>query len=127
MSRSSWVGGAGACRDQCSRDPGFGAGAALRHCPGERSLSEPWTSEASCHLRGHDEIGRPARAVQNFRAAVAQVFELEQLELNLSKQRDAAMAERDAFNDKYQAQKRQLSAAINSMSQGLIMLDGKDV
>ncbi|MGR4932206.1 hypothetical protein ACIPUD_36190 [Bradyrhizobium sp. CAR08] len=36
----------------------------------------------------------PARAVQNFRAAVAQVFELEQLELNLSKQRDAAMAER---------------------------------
>ncbi|WP_314963856.1 PAS-domain containing protein [Bradyrhizobium cosmicum] len=73
------------------------------------------------HLRGHDEIGRLARAVQNFRAAVAQVFELEQLELDLSKQRDAAMAERDAFNDKYQA----ISAAINSMPQGLIMLDGK--
>ncbi|MET4350023.1 PAS domain S-box-containing protein [Bradyrhizobium sp. RT9b] len=77
------------------------------------------------HLRGHDEIGHLARGVQNFRAAVAQVFELEQLELDLSKQRDAAMAERDAFNKKYQAKKWQLSAAINSMPQGLIMLDGK--
>ena len=33
--------------------------------------------------------------------------------------------EADRFNDKYQAKKWQLSAAINSMPQGLIMLDGK--
>lgn len=77
------------------------------------------------HLRDHDEIGHLARAVQNFRAAVAQVFELEQLELDLTKQRDAAMAERDAFNDEYQVKKWQLSAIINSMPQGLIMVDGK--
>ncbi|TYL72516.1 PAS-domain containing protein [Bradyrhizobium cytisi] len=77
------------------------------------------------HLRRQDEIGRLARGVRNFRDAVAQVFELEQLEFDLSKQRDAAMAERDAFNDKYQVKKWQLSAAINSMPQGLIMLDGK--
>ena len=77
------------------------------------------------HLARHDEIGRLARAVQNFRDAVAQVFELEQLEFDITKQRDAAMAERDKFNDKYQAKKWQLSAAINSMPQGLIMLDGK--
>jgi len=77
------------------------------------------------HLARYDEIGRLARAVQNFRDAVAQIFELEQLEFNITKQRDAAMSERDLFNDKYQAKKWQLSAAINSMPQGLIMLDGK--
>ncbi|MGX4770999.1 HAMP domain-containing protein [Bradyrhizobium guangdongense] len=77
------------------------------------------------HLARYDEIGRLARAVQNFRDAVAQVFELEQLEFDITKQRDAALAERDKFNDKYQAKKWQLSAAINSMPQGLIMLDGK--
>jgi len=77
------------------------------------------------HLARYDEIGRLARAVQNFRDAVAQIFELEQLEFDITKQRDAAMAERDKFNDKYQAKKWQLSAAINSMPQGLIMLDGK--
>ena len=77
------------------------------------------------HLARYDEIGRLARAVQNFRDAVAQIFELEQLEFNITKQRDAAMTERDQFNDKYQAKKWQLSAAINSMPQGLIMLDGK--
>lgn len=77
------------------------------------------------HLRRHDEIGRLARAVQNFRDAVARIFELEELELGTAQARDAAMTERDKFNDKYQAKKWQLSAAINSMPQGLIMLDGK--
>lgn len=77
------------------------------------------------HLARYDEIGRLARAVQNFRDAVAQIFELEQLEFDITNQRDAAMTERDKFNDKYQAKKWQLSAAINSMPQGLIMLDGK--
>ncbi|MBC9981711.1 PAS-domain containing protein [Bradyrhizobium campsiandrae] len=77
------------------------------------------------HLRRHDEIGRLARAVQHFRDAVARIFELEELELGTAQARDAAMTERDKFNDKYQAKKWQLSAAINSMPQGLIMLDGK--
>lgn len=77
------------------------------------------------HLRRHDEIGRLARAVQNFRDAVARIFELEELELGTAQARDAARTERDSFNDKYQAKKWQLSAAINSMPQGLVMLDGK--
>lgn len=77
------------------------------------------------HLTRPDEIGHLARAVQNFRDAVARIFELEELELGTAQARDAAMTERDKFNDKYQAKKWQLSAAINSMPQGLIMLDGK--
>ncbi|WP_271670878.1 PAS-domain containing protein [Bradyrhizobium sp. CCBAU 51627] len=77
------------------------------------------------HLARHDEIGHLARAVQNFRDAVARIFELEELELGTAQARDAAMTERDKFNDKYQAKKWQLSAAINSMPHGLIMLDGK--
>jgi PAS domain S-box-containing protein len=77
------------------------------------------------HLGRHDEIGRLARAVQHFRDAVARIFELEELELGTAQARDAARTERDNFNDKYQAKKWQLSAAINSMPQGLIMLDGK--
>lgn len=77
------------------------------------------------HLIRHDEIGYLARAVQRFRDAVEQIFELEQLEFNTARQRDAAMTERDKFNDKYQAKKWQLSAAIDSMPQALIMLDAK--
>ncbi|WBL76082.1 PAS-domain containing protein [Bradyrhizobium xenonodulans] len=77
------------------------------------------------HLGRHDEIGHLARAVQHFRDAVARIFELEELEIGTAQARDAAMTERDNFNDKYQAKKWQLSAAINSMPQGLIMLDGK--
>jgi PAS domain S-box-containing protein len=77
------------------------------------------------HLGRHDEIGHLARAVQHFRDAVARIFELEELELGTAQARDAARTERDKFNDKYQAKKWQLSAAINSMPQGLIMLDGK--
>lgn len=77
------------------------------------------------HLGRHDEIGHLARAVQHFRDAVARIFELEELELGTAQARDAAVTERDKFNDKYQAKKWQLSAAINSMPQGLIMLDGK--
>jgi PAS domain S-box-containing protein len=77
------------------------------------------------HLGRHDEIGRLARAVQNFRDAVARIFELEELGLGTAQARDAAMTERDKFNDKYQAKKWQLSAAINSMPQGMVMLDGK--
>jgi PAS domain S-box-containing protein len=77
------------------------------------------------HLGRHDEIGHLARAVQHFRDAVARILELEELELGTAQARDAARTERDKFNDKYQAKKWQLSAAINSMPQGLIMLDAK--
>jgi len=77
------------------------------------------------HLGRRDEIGRLARAVQHFRDAAARIFELEELGIDTAQARDAAMTERDTFNDKYQAKKWQLSAAINSMPQGLIMLDGK--
>lgn len=77
------------------------------------------------HLGRHDEIGHLARAVQHFRDAVARIFELEEIELGTAQARDAARTERDTFNDKYQAKKWQLSAAINSMPQGLIMLDSK--
>jgi PAS domain S-box-containing protein len=56
---------------------------------------------------------------------VSRNVELEELGAGTAKQRDAARDERDKFNDKYQATKWQLTAAINSMPQGLIMLDGK--
>jgi PAS domain S-box-containing protein len=72
-----------------------------------------------------DEIGRLALAVQNFRNAVNRNVELEQIGRGTAKQRDAAMGERDKFNDKYLATKWQLSAAINSMPQGIVMLDTK--
>lgn len=72
-----------------------------------------------------DEIGRLALAVRNFRNAVNRNVELEQLGLGTAKQRDTAIGERDKFNDKYLATKWQLSAAINSMPQGIIMLDAK--
>ena len=77
------------------------------------------------HYARADEIGRLAYAVQNFRDAVSRNVELEELGAGTAKQRDAARDERDKFNDKYQATKWQLTAAINSMPQGLIMLDGK--
>ena len=77
------------------------------------------------HYERADEIGRLAHAVQNFRDAVIRNVELEELGAGTAKQRDAARDERDKFNDKYQATKWQLTAAINSMPQGLIMLDGK--
>ena len=77
------------------------------------------------HYARADEIGRLAHAVQNFRDAVSRNVELEQLEVGTAKQRDAARDERDKYSDKYQVTKWQLTAAINSMPQGLIMLDGK--
>jgi len=72
-----------------------------------------------------DEIGRLAHAVRNFREAIRRNFELEQLEIGTAKQRDAAIGDRDVFTDKYHATKWRLSAAINSMPQGLIMLDAQ--
>ena len=79
------------------------------------------------YINRRDEIGRLAHAVQNFRDAVSRNSELEQLELGTAKQRDAAMDERDKFTDKYHATKWQLSAAISSMPQAMIMLDGEAV
>ena len=77
------------------------------------------------HFRRADEIGRLAVAVQNFRDALGRNVELELISRGTAKQRDAAMEQRDRFSDKYQATKWQLSAAINTMPQGIIMLDGK--
>jgi PAS domain S-box-containing protein len=77
------------------------------------------------HVRYDNESGHLARAVRNFRDAVSRNYELEQLELGTAKQRDMAMDERDRFNDKYNVTKWQLSAAINSMAEGIIMLDSK--
>jgi PAS domain S-box-containing protein len=77
------------------------------------------------HVAQWDEIGHLARAVRNFRDAVGRNFELEQLELGTAKQRDAAMDERNKLTEKYHATKWQLSGAINSMPQGIIMLDAK--
>jgi PAS domain S-box-containing protein len=77
------------------------------------------------YVTRRDEIGRLAHAVRNFREAVRRNFELEQLELGTAKQRDVVMSERDSIIDKYHTKKWQLSAAINSMPQGLIMLDAQ--
>lgn len=72
-----------------------------------------------------DEIGQLARAVQHFRDTTCRNVELEQLEIGTARQRDAAMGERDRLNDKYLETKWQLSAALNNMPQGLIMMDSK--
>src|SRR5690242_8231308 len=66
-----------------------------------------------------------AHAVQNFQEAALRNQELQELELATSKERDAPAGERDNLDDKYQAKKWQLDAAINNMAQGLIMLDSK--
>lgn len=67
------------------------------------------------HIARADEIGSLGRAVQNFRNAVARNLELKQRELDTAQQRDAAIEERDRFNDSYLEKKWQLSAAINSI------------
>jgi PAS domain S-box-containing protein len=77
------------------------------------------------HIRRTDEIGSLARAVQNFQDAMIRVQELQELELATERERDAALGERDTLDDKYQAKKWQLDAAVNNMAQGLIMLDSK--
>lgn len=74
------------------------------------------------HVALTDEIGHLARAVRNFRDAASRKFELE---LGTAKARDTAVDERDRFSDKYNATKWQLSAAINCMAQGIIMLDAR--
>ena len=92
------------------------------------------TAATDCIARGHinltiphigrtDEIGKLAEAVQKFRESADRNVELEQLEMGTAQQRDAVMGERDRLNEKYNAKKWQLSAAINSMPQGVVMLD----
>jgi PAS domain S-box-containing protein len=70
-----------------------------------------------------DEIGRLAHAVQNFRETTIRNMELQERELATAKARDAAIGQRDSLDDRYHAAKWQLSAAINNISQGLVMLD----
>jgi PAS domain S-box-containing protein len=79
------------------------------------------------HISRGDEIGSLARAARNFRDAVARNLELKQRELATAQQRDAAIEERNRFNDRYLEKKWQLSAAINSIPQGIIMFDAKAV
>lgn len=76
-------------------------------------------------VKHRDEIGHLARAVQHFRDATSRNIELEQLEVGTARQRDTAIGERDRLNDKYLETKWQLSAALNNMAQGLVMIDSK--
>jgi hypothetical protein len=96
--------------------PNAGPEATALIADGKIELDIPFVSRT-------DEIGHLARAVRNFRDAACRNLELEQLEIGTAKQRDTAMGERDKLADKYHATKWQLSAAINSMPQGMIMLD----
>jgi PAS domain S-box-containing protein len=70
-----------------------------------------------------DEIGRLAHAVQNFRKAIIHNMELLELGAATVQQRDEARGQRDSMDDRYHAARWQLSAAVNNMSQGLVMLD----
>jgi PAS domain S-box-containing protein len=79
------------------------------------------------HVLRSDEIGSLARAVRNSRDAVARNLELKQIELDTTRQRDAAIEERNRFSDSYLEKKWQLSAAINSIPQGIIMFDARAV
>ena len=72
-----------------------------------------------------DEIGHLARAVENFRGATCRNLELQKLEITTALQRDAAAGQRDKLNDKYLETKWQLSAALNNMPHGLVMIDSK--
>jgi PAS domain S-box-containing protein len=65
-----------------------------------------------------DEIGHLAVALQHFQTAVDG-------ERTAVGQRDAAVEERYKYSDKYLETKWQLTAAINSIQQGMIMLDSK--
>jgi PAS domain S-box-containing protein len=75
------------------------------------------------HVKRKDEIGRLARAVQNFQDTIFRNLELQELELATARERDALAEQRDSLDDRYHAKKWQLDAAINNMPQGLIMLD----
>ena len=75
------------------------------------------------HIARSDEIGRLAFAVQNFRDAVIRNMKLVEQEIGTAKQRDFAIRQRDKLNDKYFNAKWQLSAAINNMPQGVVMLN----
>jgi PAS domain S-box-containing protein len=72
-----------------------------------------------------DEIGRLARALQNFRNALRRNSELEQRELGTAKQRDTALEQRDRLNDRFLETKWQLRAALDNMALGLVMMDSK--
>jgi PAS domain S-box-containing protein len=75
----------------------------------------------------HDEIGRLAVALRMFRGVMERTSELKQRELEMARQRDAVIEERDQISDRYLETKWQLSAAVNSMPAGMIMLDSKAV
>jgi PAS domain S-box-containing protein len=72
-----------------------------------------------------DEIGQLARALQHFREALDRNQELLERELDAARQRGAIVEKCQQYSDRYLETKWQLSAAINSISQGMIMLDSK--
>lgn len=74
------------------------------------------------HTARDDELGHISRALVSFREARNRNDALKQ---ETAQERDKALAERDNLNDKYQSKRWQLSAAINSMTQGLVMLDAR--
>jgi PAS domain S-box-containing protein len=77
------------------------------------------------YITRDDEIGRLAHAVQNFQDTLIHNMELRGLEVAAVKARDAAIGQRDSLDDKYQSAKWQLSAAVNNIAQGLVMLDSR--
>jgi PAS domain S-box-containing protein len=72
-----------------------------------------------------DEIGQLANALRRFQEALDRNQELLERELDAARQRGAIVEQCQKYSDRYLVTKWQLSAAINSISQGMIMLDSK--
>jgi len=72
-----------------------------------------------------DEIGQLARSLQHFQEALDRNQELSERELDAARQRGVIEEKCQQYSDRYLETKWQLSAAINSISQGMVMLDSK--
>ncbi|MEW6644954.1 MAG: PAS-domain containing protein [Pseudomonadota bacterium] len=77
------------------------------------------------HLKRSDEIGQLAQSVQGYQDAMFRILELQEQGVAAGKERDELIGERDRIDDKYNAAKWQLAAALNNMAQGLVMLDAR--
>ena len=82
------------------------------------SIAAGNTDIAIPHVMQSDEIGHLARAVRNFRDATDRNRELEEIGVGTAQQHDR-------LNDKYLGTKWQLSAALNNIPQGLVMIDAR--
>jgi PAS domain S-box-containing protein len=99
--------------------------AEITHATG--SIAEGKTNLAIPYIARKDEIGRLAHAVQNFRDVLIRNTELRDLEVATANARDAAIKQRDNLDDRYHEAKWQLTAAVNNMAQGLVMLDARAI